>query len=261
MLLMDKVVIISGIGPGLGAKLALHAAREGARGVVIGGRTAGKLDPVEAAVRAEGTDVLRTILDIRNEADCERVARDTVARFGRIDALVNNAVFHGPMNDRAAAGDLGVWGEQYETNVIGTLRMSRAVLPQMEAQGGGAIVMINTMAAKLVSTEPEAGYAASKAALWAMTRTLATEVGPRQIRVNSFHPGWMWGEPVRGYVRSQPAEMGTEEQVYAAIAARFPLRRIATDDECARGALFLVSDYASAITGASLDANAGAFMP
>ena len=260
MLLSGKVVIISGIGPGLGAKLAMHAAREGAK-VVIGGRSPDKLDPVEKSVRDEGGEVLRATLDITKDEDCKAITRATVERFGRIDALINNAVYHGPMGDHVLTSDFGFWGPQFDTNVTGTMRMSRAVVPQMEAQGGGAIVVINTMGSKMVPTEAEAGYCATKAALWNITKKLAMEVGPKQIRVNSFHPGWMWGEPVQNDLKSRPEAWGTLDEAYGRISAMFPLRRIATDDECARGALFLASDYASAMTGASLDANAGAYMP
>ena len=85
---------------------------------------------------------------------------------------------------------------------------------------------------------------------------------PSGIRVNTVHIGWMWGAPVQGYVAWQAKElMVPEEQLKAQIASGIPLGRIPTDDECARSALFLVSDYASAVTGASLDVNGGAYMP
>ena len=90
---------------------------------------------------------------------------------------------------------------------------------------------------------------------------LASEVGPYGIRVNSLHPGWMWGETIKNAFREALSEWGTPEEAYAQVAAGNALRRLATDDECARAGLFLASDYASAITGASLDANAGGFLP
>ncbi len=122
--------------------------------------------------------------------------------------------------------------------------------------------MINTMAARQVPPLGEAGYAASKAALANSVKYLAKEVGGDNIRVNSVHMGWMWGAPVQGYVAWQAGELGVpEEQLKQQIASGIPLGRIPTDDECARAALFLVSDYASAVTGAALDANGGAYMP
>src|SRR5271170_600121 len=141
------------------------------------------------------------------------------------------------------------------------MKMTRAVLPQMKAQGQGAIVMISTMGVKMVPLEDEGGYCGSKAMLYNLTRKLAAEVGPDGVRVNSIHPGWMWGEPVRAALAQARDQWGTEEEAYAKVSQFHALRRIATDDECARASLFLASDYASAVTGASLDANAGGFMP
>ncbi len=263
MLLKDKVVIVSGIGPGLGVKLAVEAAREGARAVAIAARSTDKLDDAEARIRAldTSTEVLKIATDITDRAQCEALAARTAERFGRIDALVNSAFVHGAM-DYVSSADLDSWPEVFGTNLLGTLKLTQAVLPQMKRQGGGAIVMINTMAARQVPPLGEAGYAASKAALANSVKYLAKEVGGDNIRVNSVHMGWMWGAPVQGYVAWQAGELGVpEEQLKQQIASGIPLGRIPTDDECARAALFLVSDYASAVTGAALDANGGAYMP
>ncbi len=263
MLLKDKVVIISGIGPGLGVKLAIEAAREGARAVAIGARSADKLDDAEKRVAAvaPGCKVLKQVTDITKTADCAALAAATVKAFGRIDALVNSAFFHGDM-DYVSSANLDSWGAVLDTNLIGTLRLTQAVLPQMKSQGGGAIVMINTMAARQVPPLGEAGYAASKAALANSAKYLAKEVGPDNIRVNSVHMGWMWGAPVQGYFEWQASEHKVPlETLKKQVSDTIPLRRIPTDDECARAALFLVSDYASAVTGAALDANGGAYMP
>jgi NAD(P)-dependent dehydrogenase (short-subunit alcohol dehydrogenase family) len=263
MLLNDKVVMVSGIGPGLGVKLAVHAAIEGAAAVAISSRTARGLDDAEARIRATGArcKVINCLTDIRDVAACEAFAAATIDTCGRIDALVNNAYYHGPMGEEIQSGEFSHWYQQFETNVLGTVKMTRAVLPQMKAQKSGAIVMISTMGVKMVPLESEGGYAGSKAMLYNVTRKLATEVGPHNIRVNSLHPGWMWGEPVRNALAGAREQWGTEEEAYAKISSHHALRRIATDDECARAALFLASDYASAICGASLDANAGGFMP
>ncbi len=263
MLLKDKVVIISGIGPGLGVKLAIEAAREGARAVAIGARSADKLDDAEQRVREVNADckVLKQVTDITDRAQCDALVAATIKAFGRIDALVNSAFFHGEM-DYVSNANLDNWGAVLGTNLIGTLKLTQAALPQMKAQGGGAIVMINTMAARVVPPLGEAGYAASKAALANAAKYLAKEVGPDNIRVNTIHMGWMWGAPVQGYFEWQAQEAKVPmETLKKKIADTIPLRRIPTDDECARAALFLVSDYASAVTGAALDANGGSYMP
>jgi NAD(P)-dependent dehydrogenase (short-subunit alcohol dehydrogenase family) len=176
--------------------------------------------------------------------------------------LINNAYFHGPsLHDDAATADFSDWQEQYATNVIGTMKMTQAVLPQMKAQGVGSIVMVNTMGAKMVPIVGEAGYCASKAALYSVTRALAKEVGKDNIRVNSLHPGFMWGVPVQSAMPAFAADWGGEEKALQYIIDHNALPRVTTDDEVARAGLFLASDYSSAITGASLDANGGAFMP
>jgi NAD(P)-dependent dehydrogenase (short-subunit alcohol dehydrogenase family) len=264
MLLKNKVVIVSGIGPGLGVKLAVEAAREGASAVVCAARTAEKLEDAEKRIRELGAkcEVLKSVTDITDRGACETLVAQALKRFGRIDALINSAFVHGPM-DYAETADLDGWmGGPIATNLVGTLKLTQSVIPQMKRQGGGAIVMVNTMAVRKVPPLGEAGYAASKAALAVSAKYLAKELGSSNIRVNTVHMGWMWGAPVQGYVQWQAGQLKvSEESLKAQIAADIPLGRIPTDDECARAALFMVSDYASAVTGASLDVNGGAWMP
>lgn len=264
MIVKGKILVISGIGPGLGTKLAVHAALEGAAGVAIGGRKPEKIAHVERAVKAAGADcpLISIQCDIRYAEQCQALADAAIAEFGRIDALINNAFFHGAsLHDNAASTDFAEWEEQYATNVIGTMRMSHAVIPQMRAQGEGAIVMVNTMGAKMVPIVGETGYCASKAALFNATRALAADVGKDNIRVNSLHPGFMWGDPVRAAMSTFAKDWGGEQAALDKITAHNLLPRIVTDDEVARAGLFLASDYASGLTGATLDANGGAFLP
>ena len=261
MLVQDKVIVVSGVGPGLGVKLAIHAAIEGARAVVIGARTAATLDEAERRVQEANaaTIVVKQVTDICNMSDCQALAAAAEA-LGGADALLNNAFAH-PDFDHVMDSDLDRWHIPFDTNVVGTLKVTQAFLPQMRAKGGGSIVMINTMGSKMTPIVAEASYCASKAALASATRTLATEVGKDQIRVNGLHPGFMWGVPVQGYMSRNPQDFGTVDEGYALVAETQAMRRIVTDDECARAALFLASDYSSAITGASIDCNGGAFMP
>ncbi|TAK51483.1 MAG: SDR family oxidoreductase [Gammaproteobacteria bacterium] len=261
MLLAERIVIVSGIGPGLGVKLAVAAAHEGARGVVVAARTAARLDDAEARIQAARPDcaVLKVPTDITDRAQCRRLAHAAVERFGRIDALVNSAFCYGPVAP-LATDDLQGWREVFETNVLGSLTLTQEVLPQMQRQHSGAVLFINTQAIRRPSGA--AAYAVSKGALKVLAAYLATEVGPQGIRVNTLLPGWMWGEPVQGHVRHAAAQAGApEEQVVAGIAANIALRRIISDDEVARAAMFLISDAASAVTGAMLDANGGEYLP
>jgi NAD(P)-dependent dehydrogenase (short-subunit alcohol dehydrogenase family) len=243
-------------------KLAIEAAREGAAGVVIAARSADKLDDAERRIAELKTRcaVLKCVTDITDRAQCERLATAAIQQFGRIDALVNSAYFHGDM-DYASTANLDSWAAVMDTNLIGTLKLTQAVIPHMKAERSGAIVNINTMAARVVPPLGEAGYAASKGALAVASKFLAKELGPAGIRVNSVHMGWMWGAPVEGYMQWQAKESGVPiESLVAQIASQIPIGRIPPDEECARAALFMVSDYASVITGATLDVNGGHYM-
>jgi NAD(P)-dependent dehydrogenase (short-subunit alcohol dehydrogenase family) len=153
------------------------------------------------------------------------------------------------------------WLPIVHTNLIGTMQMAQAVIPQMQKQGGGAIVHVNTESS-MKTNLGEAGYGASKAALTAATRQLAREVGPTQIRVNTARMGWMWGAPVQGALEYMAKSSGTTVEALKKQAEKdIALNRMMTDDECAKAVLFLVSDYACAVTGATLDINGGDYMP
>jgi len=204
--------------------------------------------------------VLKLVTDIRDAAQCKRLAESTVKQFGRIDGLANSAFFWGTQGTGESA-DLNSWKDVLETNVIGTMHMTQAVVPAMKAQGGGAIVNISSMATVKPHTG-EIGYAASKGAINVASKYLALELGPHNIRVNVARMGWMLGVPVQSFVSHAAKEQGVpEKQFYDAVSANIALRRLVTDTECARAALFLLSDYASGVTGAVLDANGGETFP
>ncbi|MCY1298859.1 Oxidoreductase UcpA [compost metagenome] len=180
-------------------------------------------------------------------------------RFGRIDALVNSAYAHGGFDPLESCTD-ELLQEALDVNLFGSLNLTRAVLPQMKTQRAGAIVMISTLGVH----QPYAGggaYAISKGALTVTVRYLANELAEHGLRVNGLACGWMWGEPVQAHVRQAAAARGVDEaEVRAGFSAGIPGGRMPGDEECARAALFLASDYASAINGAQLDANGGELM-
>lgn len=261
MLLQDKVVMVSGIGPGLGKELALEAARQGAS-LAIGARTASKLDDCERELRDAGLDnpVLKVPTDITDPAQCQHFAAATLAAYQRIDCLINSAYHPGAFTPIERA-DLEGWRQALEVNLFGTMNLTLAVLPAMKERLQGAVVMINTM----VTRKPlatQAGYAASKAALASATAHLALELGPSNIRVNSAFMGWMWGPPVQHYFESIARRGGgSVHGPRAEIEKNIPLRAIPDDADCAKAAIFLASDYARAITGAALDVNGGEYLP
>ena len=255
MLLQNKVAIISGIGPGMGRDISLAFAREGAK-LAIAARTPGKLKETLDEVRAEGAEAIAVETDISDPEACARLVGAAEKAFGRVDVLVNNA-FHQGTYRLIESADLEKWRQPFEVNVLGTLRLTQQVIPLMKKQGGGSIVMINSMVIRDV-LPTMADYAASKAALMAATQGLARELGPSKIRVNSVVPGYIWGPSLQWYFGDIAKKRGiTPQQVYDEVAADSALRHIPTSEEIAPAVVFFASDLSRVITGQSLDVNGG----
>ena len=257
MLLEGKVIVISGVGPGLGQALAKLAAAEGAK-VALGARNGAYLEQVAGEVEAAGGEAVLRPTDVTQAGQCVALAEAAAQAFGRIDGLVNSAYNHGDWATCDVA-DPETWREVYDVNCVGALRMAQAVLPAMRSAGGGAIVNVSTMAT--VNPFPgESAYAAGKGGLNAMTRHMAQDFGRFNIRVNAVRLGWIHGAPVRGYIDAQVAGGRSRAEVVGEITGRIPLGLIPPEEDCAKSVLFFVSDYAKVITGASLDANGGQYM-
>lgn len=262
MLLKDKIVIVSGIGPGLGQELSTLAAMEGASGVVLAARTPEKLDAAEREIAdlGLGTKTLKVRTDISDPEQCQALADATVKEFGRIDVLFNSAYDPGSFEPIEAA-NLDGWRQAMNVNFFGTMQLTQACIPAMKEAGGGAIVMIATMVEhKPLATQ--GGYGASKSALRSATKHLALELGQYNIRVNSVHMGWMWGPAVEAYFSWQEQAQGrSQEDMIAEVTASIPLGVIPDDADCAKAAMFFASDYSRVVTGAALDVNGGEYMP
>lgn len=258
MLLSDKIVIISGAGAGLGKKLALQAAEHGAT-VVLTARSTGVTSGIVDEVTASGGRAIALQADVAHADQCMSVAEQVLARFGSIDGLVNAAFSFGPIGSvEDAAPDQ--WLASMNVTLFGALRMAQAVIPAMKEQGGGAIVNVGAMSARR-PVPHDGAYSIAKAALGALTRQMALDLGGYNIRTNNAIIGWMWGKPVEDYFTWNETENGiaVDHQLKEA-AARIPLGRMPTDDQCASSIIFLLSDFAAVITGASLDVNGGEYM-
>ena len=257
MLLSDRIVLVSGIGPGLGAEIALACAREGGD-VVLAARSAAMLDETAAAVRARGRRALAVPTDVTKPDDCQRLVEAARAEFGRVDVLVHNAFLSNPVGlvDQANLDD---WRRIFEVNLFGALRLTQLVVPLMKAEGRGSIVFVNSMSIRVI--EPfMGGYAASKGALLTTARTLAKELGPAGIRVNSVVPGYIWSDKMEAYFRRLATERGVPyDTVHEEITARTALHHIPDSAEVAEAVVFFASELARAITGQSLDVNGGHF--
>ncbi|MEU1805067.1 SDR family oxidoreductase [Streptomyces sp. NPDC019937] len=258
-MLSGRTVIVSGVGPGLGQRVAAACLREGAN-VALGARTAERLAETAVELDPGGTRTAHRATDIADEAQCEALAALALDRFGRIDAVVNVAALDSHFGGLEDA-DFASWGRVVDVNLFGTLRMTRACLPALK-RNGGAVVLIGTQSSLAAPTEVrQTAYAASKGALTSAMYALARELGPHRIRVNTVQPGWMWGPPVRAYVQfAAHAEGLPEAEIEQRLAGRMALPDLATDGDVAEAAVFLASDRARAITGQSLLVNAGELM-
>jgi NAD(P)-dependent dehydrogenase (short-subunit alcohol dehydrogenase family) len=256
MLLPDKVIVVAGIGPGLGRSIAVRSAGQGAD-VVLAARTASRLDEVAGEVRALGRRALAVPTDISDPAACERLVAATLDEFGRADAFVHNALAMPPIKDLLAV-DLDAMSSAFSTNVVGALRLARMFAPAL-ADSAGSITMINSMVVRF-SQRTMGPYKATKAALLAVAQSLASELGPLGVRVNSVAPGHIWGENLQWYFGYLAKKRGVEpQQIYDETAANTDLRRLPLPDEIADTVVFLSSPMARAITGQCIDVNCGEY--
>jgi NAD(P)-dependent dehydrogenase (short-subunit alcohol dehydrogenase family) len=255
-MLRDKVVVVAGVGPGLGRSIALASAREGAD-VVLAARTAARLDDVAKEVNALGRRGLAVATDLADAAAAERLVQDALAAFGRVDALVYNALAMPPIKELREVA-LEAVSASFDANVVAALRLTRLLVPAL-AESKGSVVMINSMVVRF-SQRTMGPYKLTKAALLATAQSLATELGPQGIRVNSVAPGHIWGDSLKWYFGYLAKKRGvTVEQVYEETAAPLDLGRLPEPDEIADAVVFLASEMARAITGQCLDVNCGEY--
>ncbi|MEV1049810.1 SDR family oxidoreductase [Streptomyces sp. NPDC049887] len=259
MLLQDRTVIVSGVGAGLGHRVAETVVRDGGN-AVLGARTEANLVKTAGEIDPTGTHTTHRPTDITDEAQCEALAALALERFGRIDAVVHVAAWDSHFGGVEDA-DFATWQQIVDVNLLGTLRMTRACLPALK-QRGGSVVFIGTQSAVAAPSQVrQAAYAASKGALTSAMYSLARELGPHRIRVNTVLPGWMWGPPVQAYVRFTAGTEGVpESEVLSRLTERMALPELATDGDVAEAVAFLASDRARSITGQSLLVNAGELM-
>jgi NAD(P)-dependent dehydrogenase (short-subunit alcohol dehydrogenase family) len=255
-LLQGKVVVVSGIGPGLGRSIALRSARAGAD-LVLAARTEARLDAVAKEVTDLGRRAVTVRTDITDGGSAEHLAEAALGAFGRVDALVNNAFAIPPLTDLVDA-ELDAIRTGLELSVISTLRLTRLFVPAL-VDSGGSVVMINSAVLRH-SRRTFGPYKLAKTSLLAMSQTLATELGPRGVRVNTIAPGYIWADNLKWYFNFMARERGVSAQdVYDETAATIDLRRLPEPDEIADAVVFLASDLARIITGQCLDVNGGEF--
>jgi NAD(P)-dependent dehydrogenase (short-subunit alcohol dehydrogenase family) len=245
----DKVAIVTGAAsnPGLGRTAALTLAREGAKLVVtdIDGEGA---EDCARAIRDAGGQAVALRQDVTREEAWDAVMQLATTRFGRLDVLVNNAgiAVLKPLEQLTLAD----WNRQIEVNLTSVFLGCRFAMKAMRAAGGGSIVNMSSVAG-LVGIPTCVAYGASKGGVRMLSKSVALEGAPYNVRCNSVHPGVIW-------TNMQARAVGTRDpsQVPAG-AARVPLGRIGTPDDIANCVLYLASDESNYVTGAEFTVDAG----
>ncbi|WP_290049438.1 SDR family oxidoreductase [Nocardia nova] len=255
-LLEGQVVVLSGVGPGLGRALGAEAARMGADLVLVS-RTERRLEKMAEVVRSHGRKALVVPTDITDEEQRRALVDRALAEFGRVDCLINNAFAIPPMEPITGI-ELDALRTANETNVFAPLRLSTLFADALAATRG-SIIMLNSCVS--FDSEPiYAGYKLSKGTLAHLASSLATELGPRGIRVNSVAPSYIYEDVNKAYFDWLAAQDGvTHEEIYRRKAEPTDLKRLASPEEVARAALFLATDLASAVTGQILTVDCGEY--
>jgi 3-oxoacyl-[acyl-carrier protein] reductase len=244
--LQNKVAIVTGASKGIGASIARHLADAGAAVVVNYASSREGAERVVGQITRNGGRAIAVQGNVAKQGDVDRLFAETKKAFGRLDILVNNAGIYefAPLEDVSEAN----FHKLFDVNVLGVLLASQAALRHFDA-GGGSIINISSVVSTV--TPPNASvYGATKAAVDAITRTLAKELGPRNIRVNAINPGVVETEGVHA-AGIMDSDLRKQSE------AQTPLGRIGQPDDVAPVAVFLASADAAWITGETLVTSGG----
>jgi NAD(P)-dependent dehydrogenase (short-subunit alcohol dehydrogenase family) len=243
MRLKDKVAIVTGAGHGMGEAEARLFAKEGAK-LVVADILDSEAERVAGEIRATGGEAVAATIDVTSEPQWRALIDNTVARYGRLGILVNNAGISG-----SSVGDpdgIEGWNRIIAVNQTSVFLGTKLAAEQMAKSGGGAIVNISSIMGFVGGSSGHPAYCASKGAVRIYTKAAAVRYGPQGVRVNSVHPGYM-----------PPMLNATNAGERADKIALTPLRRLGEPIEVAYGVLFLASDEASFITGTELVIDGG----
>jgi NAD(P)-dependent dehydrogenase (short-subunit alcohol dehydrogenase family) len=243
--LEDRIALVTGAGAGIGRAIAETFAREGALVAVADRDQDAAKEVADAIVKANGAASAHAV-DVTDTPQVKRLMDDLAGRHARLDVLVNNA----GVGERADFRHLSdeAWERVWNTNLDGTVRCAREAFDLLKASGRGSVINLSSVMATK-HTRQMAVYSATKGAVSALTRSLAVEYAPYGIRVNALVPGYVETALIGRYI-SNP-------MIAKALLTQTPLRRFGTPQDIANAALFLASDEAGYITGASLNVDGG----
>lgn len=244
--LTGQVAIVTGAGRGIGRAIARVLGAAGAR-VALVSRTEKQLQAVAAQMRADGIEADRLLVvptDVAQAAQVATMIQAVRDAWSRVDILVNNAglIDFGPLDQIEPEA----WHQVIAANLTGPYLCSRAAAHAMQDQGSGRIVNITSVSAQTGGVSGGVNYTASKGGLAAMTKTLARDLAPAGITVNSISPG---------QIDADPNLLTPEQRTH--VTGLIPLGRLGEPEEIAYAALFLVSPMAAYITGTTIDVNGG----
>jgi 3-oxoacyl-[acyl-carrier protein] reductase len=244
--LAGKVAVVTGASKGIGASIAKHLADEGAAVVVNYASSKDGADRVVAEIKGRGGRAIAVGANVAKQEDIERLFAETKKAFGRLDILINNAGIYEfvPLEQVTAEH----FHKQFDLNVLGLILATQEAVKYIGSDGG-SIINVSSVAST-AGTPTASVYSATKAAVDAVTRSLAKELGPRKIRVNSINPGMVETEGVH-------AAGISKSDFRKQVEAQTPLGRIGQPQDIAPAAVFLASDDSAWITGETLFISGG----
>jgi 3-oxoacyl-[acyl-carrier protein] reductase len=246
--LSGKVAVVTGASKGIGASIALHLAREGAAVAVNYASSREGAERIVGEITGSGGQAIAVHANVAKQTDIERLFAETIGAFGRVDILVNNAGIYefAPIEQVTAEH----FHKQFDLNVLGLLLTTQEAVKHFDASGGSVINISSVVSAAALPNA--AVYSATKAAVDAVTRSLATELGPRNIRVNSINPGMVETEGTQSQGITH-----TDSNFRRQVEATTPLGRIAQPRDIAPAVVFLATPEAAFITGQTLFISGG----